>query len=223
MIERYAKEWEKYGNIYLTFVTSGPSNIRVWLDNKGGNWSRVGNQANSVAQDQKTINLDTTSFVTAAYTYTAIVHEFGHAIGLLHEHFSPLAGIKWNKEFVYAELKRTQGWSKEDVDAQLFQPMNISYTNGTSYDKKSIMHYPIMKGWTTDGYFVDWNNSISDGDKALVAALYPKVGNRANEKPRFYVSNYTTMSVLPSTAKQGISLYPSFSIKTAGTSGTVFL
>ncbi len=222
MIERYAKEWEKYGNIYLTFVTSGPSNIRVWLDNKGGNNSLIGINANSVDQDTKTINLDTTSFVTPSYTYTAIVHEFGHALGLLHEHYSPISGIKWNKDFVYAELKRTQGWTKEDVDNNLFKQMNVSYTNGTTYDKKSIMHYPIMKGWTTDGYVVDWNYSISDGDKALMAALYPKNGNRTTERPRFYITDYTTMSVLPSATKQGISLYPSFKIKTAGTSGNVY-
>ncbi|MCX6206276.1 MAG: M12 family metallopeptidase [Bacteroidetes bacterium] len=222
MIERYAKEWERYGNIFFTFVSSGPANIRVWLDNKGGNNSQVGITANALPQNTKTINLDTTSFVNPEYTHTAIVHEFGHAIGLLHEHYSPLAGIKWNKEFVYSELKRTQGWTKEDVDANLFTQLNVSYTQGTTYDAKSIMHYPILKGWTTDGYSINWNNSISAGDQALVAALYPKYGNRAKLSPRFYIDNFTKMDIIPNAAKQGISLFPSFKITTADASGSVY-
>jgi hypothetical protein len=129
-----------------------------------------------VPQDEHTLHLDTTSFTTAQYTYTAIVHEFGHAIGLMHEHMNPTSGIKWDKNRVYAAYKMQQGWSKEQVDAQLFKKYSITYTNGTKYDAKSIMHYPISRWETLDGFFVDWNYSISEGDKQIVSALYPKKG-----------------------------------------------
>ena len=224
MIQKYAKEWEKYANIKFQFVEVGNSHIRVILtgNDGGGNYSKLGTMALMVPQDEHTLHLDTTSFTTPEYTYTAIVHEFGHAIGLMHEHMSPVSGIHWDKNRVYASYKMSQGWDKDMVDAQLFKKYNTSYTNGTKYDSKSIMHYPISRWETTVGYYVDWNYSISEGDKALVAALYPKKGDRKNEVPRFTVSGFTKMEVEKNDNKEGVSFYPSFTINTAGKSGRVY-
>jgi hypothetical protein len=84
------------------------------------------------------------------------------------------------------------------------------------------MHYPISRWETLDGYYVDWNYSISEGDKQLVSALYPKTGDRKNEVPRFTVSGFTSMAVEKSEAKQGVSFFPQFTINTAGKSGRVY-
>ena len=43
------------------------------------------------------------------------------------------------------------------VDAQVFASYKAMYTNGTQYDKKSIMHYPIEARHTTNGYAQSWN------------------------------------------------------------------
>ncbi len=224
MIMKYAKEWEKYANIKFDFVEFGDTHIRVILtgNDGGGNYSKLGTMANMVPQDEHTLHLDTTSFTTAEYTYTCIVHEFGHAIGLMHEHMNPTSGIKWDKNRVYAAYKLQQGWSKEMVDAQLFKKYSTNYTNGTKYDSKSIMHYPISRWETLDGFFVNWNYSISQGDKDIVAALYPKNGDRINEVPRFTINGFTSMAVERSEAKQGVSFYPSFNITTAGKAGRVY-
>lgn len=221
-IKNIIKQWELYANLHFEFVTTGSSHIRINLDNKGGHNSLIGTMALGVAPDEKTMNFDTTDFRTYAAMYRTVLHEFGHAIGLLHEHYSPVSGIPWNKEAVYADLQRSQGWDKETVDVNLFGQYAVTYTNGTKYDRYSIMHYPIMAQWTTNGYSVDWNNSISAGDKELVALLYPKAGERQNEVPRFSVSDYTNMSIVKNATKQGLSLYPSFSINTAGKQGTVY-
>jgi hypothetical protein len=108
------------------------------------------------------------------------------------------------------------------VDVNLFQEYKLSYTHGTSYDKTSIMHYPVLARWTTNGYAVPWNNQLSAGDKAMIATLYPKNGPRAGEVPRFVVTNFTKMNVVNSAEKQGLLLYPSFNIKTAGAEGQVY-
>lgn len=221
-VKSYAKEWEQYANIKFDFVDFGDADIRVNLDNKGGHNSLIGQLASGIAQDVKTMNFDTTDFATYDAMHRTVLHEFGHAIGLLHEHYSPLAGIPWNKELVYKELAQSQGWDKMTVDVNLFQEYNLTYTHGTSYDKTSIMHYPVLARWTTNGYAVPWNNQLSAGDKAMIAALYPKTGDRAGEVPRFVVTNFTKMNVVNSTDKAGLLLYPSFNIKTAGAEGQVF-
>jgi len=221
-IKTIVREWELYANIHFEFVIIGNANIRVNLDNKGGHNSLIGTLANMAAQEEKTMNLDTTDFVTYAALHRTVLHEFGHALGLLHEHYSPVAGIPWNKQVVYDELKKTQGWDKETVDVNLFQQYALTYTNGTSYDKRSIMHYPIAARWTTNGYSVDWNNALSQGDIALIETLYPKNGDRTNEVPRFSITDFTKMDVMKNSAKQGLSLYPSFNINTAGKEGKVY-
>lgn len=221
-IKTIAKEWEKYANIKFQFVEVGASHIRINLDDKGGHNSVIGTMALSIPNDERTMNFDTTDFKTYAAMYRTVLHEFGHAIGLLHEHYSPTAGIKWNKDAVYTELKKTQGWGKETVDANLFQQFKLNYTNGTSYDALSIMHYPIKAQWTIDGYHVDWNNKISEGDIALVKLLYPKGENRENEVPRFSVSDFTSIKIQNNNEKQGLSIFPSFTINTAGKSARVF-
>jgi hypothetical protein len=221
-VKAIAKEWEKYANLHFEFVTIGPSNIRIKLDDKGGHNSLIGTLANMADPNEKTMNFDTTDFRTYNAMYRTVIHEFGHAIGLLHEHYSPIAGIQWNKEAVYAELKRTQGWDKETVDVNLFQQYALSYTNGTKYDRTSIMHYPVFARWTNNGYAVDWNNQLSDGDKELIGLLYPKNGDRVNEVPRFTIEKFSGMEVVKNSAKQGLSLFPSFRITTAGKQGIVY-
>lgn len=221
-VKTIAKEWEKYANIKFQFVEIGASHIRINLDDKGGHNSQIGTLALSIPQDERTMNFDTTDFKTYASMYRTVLHEFGHAIGLLHEHYSPTAGIQWNKEAVYAELKKSQGWTKDIVDVNLFQQFKLNYTNGTSYDALSIMHYPIKAQWTTNGYHVDWNNKLSEGDIALVKILYPKGESRENEVPRFNVSEFTSIKVQNNNEKQGISIYPSFTINTAGKSARVY-
>jgi hypothetical protein len=221
-VKAYAKEWEQYANIRFDFVEYGDADIRVNLDNKGGHNSVIGQLASGIPQEQRTMNFDTTDFATYDAMHRTVLHEFGHAIGLLHEHYSPLAGIPWNKELVYKELEQSQGWDKMTVDVNLFQQYSLTYTHGTTYDRTSIMHYPVLARWTTNGYAVPWNNQLSAGDKALIAALYPKTGTRSTEVPRFVITNYTKMNVVNSAEKQGLLLYPSFNIKTAGNEGQVF-
>jgi serralysin len=115
-----------------------------------------------------------------------IVHEFGHMLGLGHEHSHPKGGIPWDREAAYAYYAQ-QGWSREDVDRQVFQRYAVTQTSFSRYDPRSIMHYAIPPELLTDpSKAVGWNTYRSGTDRSFIKAQYPKtitqaVGARARE------------------------------------------
>ena len=160
----------------------------------------------------------------AAELKRVVTHEFGHSIGLLHEQSFPGA-VSWKKtDSVYNYYKETQGWDKEKVDFNVFETSNQFYTNGTTYDPKSIMHYSINAWETTDGYAVKQNYELSEGDKKLIAALYPR-GKKESDLsvPKVDITNFGQMSVVNNATKKGLSIYPVFDLKTNSKLGKVYV
>lgn len=151
-----------------------------------------------------------------------VLHEFGHALGLLHEQSYPGA-ILWNKDTVYKYYEETNGWDKERVDFNVFNVSDAFYTNGTRYDPQSIMHYPIESWQTINGYSVGNNHDLSVGDKQIIAALYPKVGRPMREVPKVDITNFTKLEVFRNPAKMGLSIYPAFDLKTNARLGQVWV
>lgn len=180
-VENIAKRWERYANLIFDFNDHhDTAQIRVSFNARDpGHWSWVGTQALRVT-DQNEPTLSLTDGWNDAYleqapedVQSAILHEFGHAIGLIHEHQSPGAAIPWNLEKVYAFYAQTQGWSREQTYAQVLQPAEKEGTLFTQHDPTSIMQYPVP-AFLTDGQFsVGWNVELSEVDKAFVQDLYP--------------------------------------------------
>jgi hypothetical protein len=216
-----AKQWEKYANVKFQIVSGEPSNVRVRFSDSQENYSQLGINSNMMSSDTNTMHLEYALFADTLRLKRTVVHEFGHVLGFMHEHSSPISGIQWNKDTMYTSYAK-YGWDKDMVDAQIFKTYNQRYTNGTNYDAKSIMHYPIPAWQTSNGYNVGWNTEISDGDKQLAALMYPFTGARVNEVPRIYIQNYTNIVVKADQAAGGINIYPSFEVKTEGVMGTVY-
>ncbi len=153
-----------------------------------------------------------------------IMHEFGHALGLLHEQSYPDA-VNWKKtDSVYNYYKQTQGWDKDKVDFNVFEVSSQFYTNGTAYDPKSIMHYSIESWQTTDGYSVKDNFELSTGDKSLIAALYPKAGNKLSRVvPKVDITNFSKLNVYNDNVRQGLVIRPAFDLKTNAKLGEVYI
>ncbi len=60
----------------------------------GGSWSYIGTDATRLPLESFTMNL---GFIDR----TTVLHEFGHALGLIHEHQSPFkGGFEWDRDEV---------------------------------------------------------------------------------------------------------------------------
>lgn len=182
-VERYARVWLEYANLKMKFVSSGKSDIRISFDTRKGNWSAVGTDCKkSKYKDRPTMNFDCFDGKKSEDTVRQVVlHEFGHALGCEHEHQSPQATIRWNKEVIYKEMDRF-GWGRTRVDTNFFDRISRYRTQSTTFDKKSIMLYAIPERWTKDGFHTRPNKELSEKDKGFIAKLYPISKSRHHDR-----------------------------------------
>lgn len=175
LVRKYAPEWSQVANIQFVFVEKGPTDLRVGFYSGIGTWSLVGTDASDIAQNRPTINFSWfTGKIGEAECRATILHEFGHALGLLHEHQHPLGGIPWDKSKLYPFYLRTQGWDQAMVDQQVLSHYSSGQTQYSRYDPYSIMHYPIPNSLTIGDFEVGINMNLSPTDRAFVAKVYPK-------------------------------------------------
>jgi serralysin len=156
-------------------VTSGNvADIRI-LFQEGGSASYIGIDCKNIPQHEPTMFFGWINEAQSdAVIQQVVLHEFGHALGLIHEHQSPAANIPWDKEKVYEYYKNTQTppWDRAKVDANIFARYSPTTTNYTAYDVRSIMHYAIPAGLTIGGFSTPWNASLSKLDSSFIKEIY---------------------------------------------------
>jgi astacin (peptidase family M12A) len=175
-VEPIAKEWESLANLTLDFITSGPADIRISFAEEGFSWSTVGTDAMTVASNDATMNYGWLEPTTSLREYQRVVrHEFGHALGMIHEHQNPAAEgeIPWDKPKVYAYYAQ-QGWTKEDVDFNIFEVYSEESTNHTAFDSTSIMQYAVPDSLTIGSFAIGWNTEFSPDDIEFMRRQYPR-------------------------------------------------
>jgi hypothetical protein len=103
----------------------------------------------------------------------AVLHEFGHALGLVHEHQNPGRVMHWNREQVITDLSGPPyHWTAEMIEMNMFEAYKEDDTTFTRLDPQSIMMYPIPVKWTTDGFFTQLNPDLSPTDRSFIRAMY---------------------------------------------------
>jgi len=176
-VEKYAQTWTEFANVILVFGNDNNADIRISFQPDSGSWSAIGTDCHSVefGWDKPTMNFGWLDSQTEEEEVSRVVlHEFGHALGCLHEHQTPGGGIKWDKPKVYEVYARLNPpWSQAKVDENIFNTYSAAQTVHTPLDRTSIMMYPIDKELTTDGFEVGWNKVLSQTDKDFIRQMYP--------------------------------------------------
>ena len=181
-VKAIALQWEKTVNVKLKFVTSGAAEIRISFYADAGSWSAVGRDALNAAYfppHQPTMNYGWLRDNTDDAEYSRVVlHEFGHALGCIHEHQSPKFSRVWNREAV---LKYFQGppnfWSPDDIDRNVLRKYPMDGTSATDFDDASIMLYAFDGRLFADGLGpTNTNSALSPKDIVKMKEMYPKPG-----------------------------------------------
>jgi hypothetical protein len=175
-VAQFAPEWCEHANVHLAFDNDANAEIRISFL-QPGSWSQIGKDAldRRIGKEEPTMNFGWLTPATPNDEVRRVVlHEFGHALGLVHEHQNPAVSIPWNKDAVYAYYQGPPNfWTREQVDVNIFQVYDMRITKYSRFDRKSIMLYPIPSELTTGGFAVGWNSELSYRDKLYIRKWYP--------------------------------------------------
>jgi hypothetical protein len=192
-----ANEWSSAGNLKFDYLDNGKP--RLCKDNSSANikitfqpsseygpyWSVIGTESldtypsmnlGDFNQDPLPENVDDEGF------RFIVLHEFGHALGLDHEHQSPNFPCRFNWKAVIsygAQLDWPEQYTKEQFEKLVSAPKDE--LDVTEYDQDSVMHYYLRPGLldSKNGNPTDCgtkiNAKLSLLDKSLMAKSYPKV------------------------------------------------
>lgn len=162
--------WSAACNLTFDFGDHPDADIRISFDPNDGAWSYVGTDNKGIPANEATMNLGFLDGGTAG-------HEFGHAIGLAHEHSNPAGGIQWNEPVVIRALAGPPNfWDEAKVRHNVFMKYALDQIKGTAFDPDSIMLYSFPASWTLNGVATHANDVLSSLDTAFVsgASMYPR-------------------------------------------------
>jgi hypothetical protein len=163
------------------------AHIRVSYD-KPGYWSLLG-QNSYVYATKEEASLNLQGFDEAADPAVleqpelrgVILHEFGHALGLLHEHQSPAANCvnEFNWELIRSQLSQPpNGWDEETINFNMApyvgEDLQLMMTD---FDSASIMLYYFppefyLNGANSSCFIQHENADISPADRVTVNFMY---------------------------------------------------
>lgn len=177
-VAQYAAEWTRIANLEFAFGDDPDAEIRVSFSEDAGSWSAIGTDCllrQLYPLHEPTMNFGWLDEHTEDEEVSRVVlHEFGHAIGCIHEHQSPMGGIQWDEDAVLAYYAGPPNkWDAKTTRFNILDRYAQSSINGTAFDPDSIMLYPFPASLTLDGVGTPMNTRLSPADIAYIRKVYP--------------------------------------------------
>ncbi len=169
---KIANEWQPFSGIqFVKSFNQNASDIRVSFRTNGW-WSYIGTTTSQIGKDSATLSLDSLYLYSPEMFKSVVLHEFGHSLGLLHEHQHPFLEIKWNLDSLYRYYKNVYKVDSEWVKSNILEKYKSNTGIYCEPDKSSIMIYAIPSGLTTDGLVVPEPLELSPLDKKYIHYMY---------------------------------------------------
>lgn len=176
--QKYAETWLEHANLSFDFNAGDSAEIRISF-RKPGSWSALGTDCLAplvFPKTEPTMNFGWLKDDTSESEWRRVVlHEFGHAMGAVHEHQNPQSGIQWNLDVVYRVFSGPpNNWTRAQIDLNIVQKYSVDQLNATDFDRKSIMLYAFPGHLIAGGKGTTNNSKLSDGDTQFIAEMYPR-------------------------------------------------
>lgn len=169
--------WSKTGNVSFVESNVDPQ-VRIARvgGEDGGYWSYIGTDVLEIPKNQQTMNLEGFTMATPESEFHRVVrHETGHTLGMEHEHMRRQLVNKIDKEKAIKFFMATQGWSRDEVIAQVLTPLEDSRLMKTARaDSHSVMCYQIPGELTKSGKPIIGGKDIDKSDFKFIGSKYPK-------------------------------------------------
>jgi len=173
---KHASQWLKDANVKFDFASNkAKSDIRISFVADTGSWSYIGTDNLGIPKNEPTMNFGWLRDDTEDREYNrVVVHEFGHALGCIHEHQNPKGGIRWNEAAVYQYFAGPpNNWSKADTYSNVIEKYSMDQLNASSFDVKSIMLYSFPGELIVGGKPTPTNYVMSRRDHSFIKKMYP--------------------------------------------------
>jgi hypothetical protein len=176
-VRQVAEEWvgPNMANVELLFEEDDAGTVRIAFAQGDGSWSYLGTTAQQIPTTNPTMNYGwLTPDSPDDELRRVVLHEFGHALGLIHEHQNPTEPIQWNRAAVIADLSGPpNNWDEATIENNIFKRYEPGEVDSTAVDPRSIMMYPIPAAWTLDAFSVELNGELSETDVEFIRSAYP--------------------------------------------------
>ncbi|KAF2770109.1 zincin [Teratosphaeria nubilosa] len=178
-VELHAHEWTRFANLSLKFVEQRPYDILVDFS-PGASWSQIGVLSKlATIRHQPSMNLaDVNTTISGRDRRAQVLHQFGHALGLVHEHQHgvkhPEDNLAWDRQALYRHFGQSaNAWSHDQINSNVLANCTGDLVLKPVFDVDSVMLYGFPMAMFKSGHGKEANAELSAIDKEYMMLKYP--------------------------------------------------